>query len=246
MTKSLYKQMLLLLLAAATGTSYSQELNLFQAVENTGDEQENSRRPVRSQQANQGPAFTLVGTSRFGDKFLASLLARDGQAVTVEWKKNTAVEIKGYNGYSVVDVGARTATLNFPDNDPCVEDEEKGVKCNGSYTLLNLSTGTPLEQLSEPIQDNSAEILDQPEDEVVAGVEISEDGTRVFRNPFSGQIQELPQLTPEEQAARDERRQRRAELFRNFEIVRIPDDEIPEGMQRVRTPFGDSLEPLEE
>ena len=53
-------------------------------------------------------------------------------------------------------------------------------------------------------------------------------------------------LTPEQLAARDERRQRRAEQFRNFEIVRIPDDEIPEGMQRVRTPFGDSLEPAED
>jgi hypothetical protein len=58
-------------------------------------------------------------------------------------------------------------------------------------------------------------------------------------------MQEAPILTEEQKAEREERRQRRAEQFRNFEIVRIADDEIPEGMQRIRTPFGDRLEPEE-
>ena len=65
------------------------------------------------------------------------------------------------------------------------------------------------------------------------------------RNPFSGELQEAPNLSAEEITAREERRQARAEQFRNFEIVRIADDEIPEGMQRIRTPFGDRLEPDE-
>ena len=72
-------------------------------------------------------------------------------------------------------------------------------------------------------------------------------GTNVLRrNPFTGELQTLPDRTPEEEAERNRIRAERAERFRNFEVVRIPDNEIPEGMQRVRTPFGDSLEPIED
>ena len=59
-------------------------------------------------------------------------------------------------------------------------------------------------------------------------------------------MQTLPNLTPEEIASREQRRAERAEQFRNFEIVRIADDDIPDGMRRIRTPFGDSLEPIED
>ena len=236
----------ILLLNTVTGLAWSQELDLFQAVENTEENQENSRRTVRPERQTTEPAFTLVGTSRFGERYVASLLARDGQKVTVEWEKSQAKEILGYRGFSVVDMGSRRVTLDLPENESCVENEAKGVKCNGSYALLSLSVAQPIEQIAEQNRNTNIVAESAPGTESESDAEEAESEPRVFRNPFTGEMQELPELTPEEQAAREERRQRRAEQFRNFEIVRIPDDEIPEGMQRIRTPFGDSLEPIEE
>jgi hypothetical protein len=231
-----------MILAFWGSTGLPQELNLFQAVDIPANDPESDRSPQRSGSRNNSTSFTLVGTSRFGDKYKVSLLSSDGKPTLVEWKKNTTSEINGYRNYKIIDVGARTVTIDYPDGETCVDDESKGVKCNGSYALLSFKSGAPLLQDRIPAQISPPN--DEPQsDEGLVDIETSEDGRRMFMNPFSGEIQEIPQLSAEEQAVRDERRARRAEQFRNFEIVRIPDDEIPEGMQRIRTPFGDRLEP---
>ncbi len=108
--------------------------------------------------------------------------------------------------------------------------------------LLSLTNGEPIKQ-NNVTENNSDTEFSNPEKENIDIID-GEEG-RFFKNPFSGEMQEIPELSPEELARRDERRGRRAEMFRDFEIVRIPDEDIPEGMQRIRTPFGDSLEPVE-
>lgn len=227
----------------------AQDLNLFQATDNPVERQENTRRASRNQQVTTEPAFSLIGTSRFGEKYFASLRARDGQTVLVNWTKGRIQEIEGYQGFSIADIKARTVTVRMPANE-CVSSEEKGVRCNGDMALLSLSNAKPLASKnteSELKPDRPSANVETSEDKEAAESETTIGNTNVLiRNPFSGELQQAENLTPEELAAREERRQRRAEQFRNFEIVRIADDEIPEGMQRIRTPFGDRLEPVED
>jgi hypothetical protein len=134
--------------------------------------------------------------------------------------------------------------------------DAKGVTCNGQFAVLSLSNASPI---AREIPDRN--VISRNNDEAVI-LEAGEGGDQqitgaleqetigntnvLLRNPFSGELQTARNLTPEELAEREVSRQQRAERFRNFEILRIPDDEIPEGMQRVRTPFGDSLEPIEQ
>jgi hypothetical protein len=243
--KNLYKTALsIVLLNVVAAEGYSQGLDLFQAIEDVEEREEGVRRPQREQQSSINPAFTLVSTSRFGEKYLVSLLARNGTSVVVEWTPGELQEIKGHLNYSVANVSGRSASLRYPESDPCVANDTKGVQCIGGLAVLSLNNVTPIEA---PVEINTSDKAESAVEEMVASNEAGDDSSVTrFRNPFTGELQEVPQLTPEEQAERDARRQERAAQFRNFEIVRIPDDEIPQGMQRVRTPFGDSLEPIEE
>lgn len=247
--KTILKRVILVTVFLSQYSLGQTELNLFQETSDSQQRTETStRRTERSSQRETEPAFTLVGTTRFGEEYSASLLARNGDALRVEWKKDTVVQVGGYRGYSIASIGSRRVSMRMPDSDPCIANESKGVRCNGNIALLSLSYSDPLAAIES--LDNSTVINDSVENnddtEALADDESSQTiaNSRVLRrNPFSGELQELPDLTPEQQAARAERQQERAERFRNFEIVRIPDNEIPEGMQRVRTPFGDSLEP---
>lgn len=231
----------------------AQSLDLFQETDNAQRVEEPARRNQRTRETTTDPAFTLVGTSRFGDEYFASLLYKDGTAVTVEWTPGKVINIDGYRQYGLANVGPRTASIRIPSGEVCQSNEEKGVACNGNIAVLTLSNGAPIErrEISTNVENGISNNITTDEISQISENNEVDDrtipGSNVLRrNPFSGELQTLPDLTPEEQAAREQRRAERAEQFRNFEIVRIPDDEIPEGMQRVRTPFGDSLEPIED
>jgi hypothetical protein len=219
--------------------TYAQELDLFQDLEVQADKEV---KLTRSQQnGGPNPFFSLRGISRFGEKYLISLLANNNDSLLIEWSSNRSSTLIGFPGYSIVDVNSRTATIIYPENSGCTESPAQGVKCNEPYMLLSLTNSKPISQ-SNGLKMTDSQNLFQEQDEESTVVE-GEEG-RFYKNPFSGEVEQIPDLSPEEQAIRDERRQRRAELFRDFEVVRIPDEEIPEGMQRIRTPFGDSLEPI--
>ena len=253
MTKVKFVHVLLLVFPVL---SFSQDegLNLFQATERAQSDQD-SRTPQRSSTTSQDPAFTLVGTSRFGEKYYASLLSRSGDSVRVEWETGIVKNIEGYSGYGIADVNSRSVSLRLPSSETCISNELKGVRCNGNFAVLTLSNADPMKSNS-PI--NNVNVVSQSDNagqittEGLSSEESQEEKTTIgdtdvlIRNPFSGELQTVPDLAPEQIATREERRQRRAEQFRNFEIVRIPDDEVPVGMQRVRSPFGDSLEPIED
>lgn len=232
---------------------YSQRLDLFQTTEpNKQEETASGRdRPSRENTNNTEPTFTLVGTSRFGEKYIVSLLSKDEKKITMEWTPGKIEAIDGYLNYGLANVGSRKATIRYPDAESCFSNLKSGVVCNGNMALLTLSNADPIERsiLNEP--NEPAEVVGNPF-ELINDTNSDQNsetipGTNVLRrNPLSGELQTLPDLSPEEVAARERRRADRAEQFRNFEIVRIPDDEIPDGMRRVRTPFGDSLEPIED
>jgi hypothetical protein len=72
-------------------------------------------------------------------------------------------------------------------------------------------------------------------------------GQGFFVNPFSGQAELVDQQSPDQQSAREARQRARGErLNRLVEASRIPDDQVPAGMRRVTTPFGDRLVPERE
>lgn len=255
------KSLLYITFVAALGSKLcyaQQELNLFQATDSNEDRQANTRQPQRDAQRNTEPAFTLVGTSRFGEKYYASLRSRDGNAVKVEWNPGIVKEIEGYRDYSIAGINSRSVSIRMPESDPCIESEEKGIECNGNMAVLRLSTAKPLATRPVNNTDSNQPVVtaqiggvgfeDSDEESEFTGDRPETIGNTnvLLRNPFSGELQTARELSPEELAAREEQRRQRAERFRNFEIIRIPDDEIPEGMRRLRTPFGDSLEPIED
>ncbi len=232
---------------------YSQQLDLFQTTEPNRQEETTSRRDRSSRENTNStePLFTLVGTSRFGEKYIVSLLSKDEKKITMEWTPGKIEAIDGYLNYGLANVGSRKATIRYPDAESCFSNSKSGVLCNGNMAVLTLSNADPIERSILNETSTSGEIVDNPFELISdeGSEENSETipGTNVLRrNPLSGELQTLPDLSPEEIAARERRRAERAEQFRNFEIVRIPDDEIPDGMRRVRTPFGDSLEPIED
>lgn len=237
-------------------SGFGQELNLFQQTESSQSQQVDNGRPQRASRAQSAPAFTLVGISRFGEEYYASLLSREGDSVRVKYNGKGITNIEGYRGFRIADISSRRVSIRFPDTDPCIENLDKGVQCLDDIALLTLRNATPKE--SRVSAQDTEEIISEGSD--FESISINESDAVVFedspdtipgtnvlrRNPFTGELQTLPNRTPEEEAERNRIRAERAERFRNFEVVRIADDEIPEGMQRVRTPFGDSLEPIED
>ena len=232
---------------------YSQQLDLFQTTEPNRQEETTSRRdrPSRENTNNSEPTFVLVGSSRFGDKYVVSLLSKDNKKITMEWTPGKIEAIDGYLNYGLADVGSRKATIRYPDAESCFSNPKRGVICNGNMAVLTLSNAEPIESsiLNEPkkLVEEFANPFELISNDTFDENSETIPGTNVLRrNPLSGELQTLPDLSPDEIAARERRRAERAEQFRDFEIVRIPDDEIPDGMRRVRTPFGDSLEPIED
>ena len=224
-----------------------QDLTLFQATDNPDERQTTTRTPQqRRASSTTEPAFTLVGTSRFGDQYFVSLLSRNNESVWIEWTSGRVKEIEGHRGFDLIQINPRSVSIRHDDSEPCIDSVEKGVSCNGNIAVLTLSNAKPMAPSTRQIEAESA-----ADENLEAIAQTNEEGepttignTGVLtRNPFSGELQEAPNLSAEEISAREVRRQQRAEQFRDFEIVRIPDDEIPQGMQRVRTPFGDRLEP---
>ena len=243
-----------LLLIAGSTMVIGQELNLFQQTENSQTQQTSNERPERGSRGQSSPAFTLVGISRFGDEYYVSLLDRDGESVIVNTDGQEVKNIDGYRGFRVVGIKSRMVSIRFPDSDQCIQSPQKGVSCVGNIAVLRMTNASPIEMKIKDTEEISTEETAYESISVSEGDRISFEespntipGTNVLRtNPFTGELQTLPDRSPEEVAERNRIRAERAERFRNFEVVRIPDNEIPDGMQRVRTPFGDSLEPIED
>ena len=229
--------------------SFSQELNLFQETDKDRTDQSRAPDRVTNQQGSKNPEFRLIGTSRFGEKYIVSFTTKDKEKINIEWLAGKIIPIEGFKDFALANVSSRKATIRYPSSVVCESNKEIGLSSNGSMAVLTLNNAKPIENIeslsNKSIDDNfdiSDEelLLDENEAETLPGTNI------LRRNPFSGELQTPPDLTPEEIASREQRRAERAEQFRNFEIIRIADEDIPTGMRRIRTPFGDSLEPIDE
>lgn len=238
----------------ASGTVVAQELTLFEQIDaEAAPEQPAQAMPMGMQQQNGQPAFTLRGTSRFGDSYTTTLINRDGEAVKVKWQEGETVPVPGFNGFSVVGVSAKNVSLVHPPFDSCVASEQSGVSCGeGNVAVLSMATALPLPSNGMPppefVQGQNQPVFVNANGMVGMDPAALHDAQaqQVFVNPFNGQAEVVTQPSPEEQAARAEYQQRRAGLLNQIEAVRIDPAEVPPGMRLVRTPFGDRIVPARE
>lgn len=166
-----------------------------------------------------GPAFTLVGTSRIGGTYKVTLAASDGQIVQVKMAPDSAQDIPDHPGFQVVDTGARMVAISSPSSSPCIEAEDKGVTCrSSSVSELALTTGAPV-VVAKADANTNAEQTNQ---------NATQDGQP--ENPFAAALRAA--------AENEGNGRRRGE---NFQPRRIADEDVPPGMRKVRTPFGDRL-----
>jgi hypothetical protein len=91
------------------------------------------------------PEFTLLGTSRIGDRYSAILRHRDGTEIVVVSSGGRETSISGYEQYAMLEVNAGQVSIRFPDEAVCVESSDAGVKCrDDGIATLELTVGTPL------------------------------------------------------------------------------------------------------
>ncbi len=207
------------------------EFSLFGSVENetANDSAVRNTRRGRSSSASAEPEFTLVGTSRIGDRYSAILKNRDGNEVVVTTETGRNTRIEGYGQYSVIDVGPGRVSVQLPASSSCIEDRNLGVSCNNASNIasLELTKGEPVPRAAVA----SRSVGDSAENE--GEVIVSEDAPEQPTNPFAALRARA--LQNGDAPAAPSTRERR------FTPRRIDPADVPPGMRVVSTPFGDRL-----
>lgn len=209
----------LLALPGLPVNAQQEELTLFEAVEAPSGF--GAAPSTQEQRALPGsPTFTLLGTSRLGGKYRATLLSSDEQVIKVEYQGGDSVPIPGYVGYRLVSVGSREVTVSYPASTPCISAQDKGVRCGSDgQATLSLTTAAPVVVVA----------AEEATDAATEGEQAAEQN----ENPFAAALRAAAQ-----NEATANSRGRNAQ---RFEPRRIPPEEVPPGMRVVRTPFGDRL-----
>lgn len=206
-----------------SSVSKTQTLSLFEELDEDGTD---SPRSIRGRTTDDGSVigfsegFTLLGTSRIGDRY--SVMIRDGEGKTLSLTKplGSDLALPGHPGYALVGVEAASISIRYPESVSCVDSEEKGIRCNDMRTaVLSLTNREPLinsslSDANSSRDENSSSLNQTQEDEPI--VNPFEAISRRGRN--SG-IQENAQFRPR----------------------RINPEDVPPGMRVVSTPFGDRL-----
>jgi len=254
---------LVLFLLLQTAASQAQELRLFEEIEGLPVASPQAPQPLMAGPANTQPAFTLRSLSRFGERYEAVLLDRTSRPVRVSWAAGESAGVPGFGGFLVQSAGAGMLTLIHPPTDPCISVQTSGVNCTaGNSATLALVPAIPLamngsvpqpqaggQQQGQPgpqrsVQDVSLGIQGAPPQGGFynqAGAGVDANGPGVFLNPFSGQMEQVQQMSEEERAARGERQAQRAMRLRQIEPTRIDPASLPPGTRIQSTPFGDRI-----
>lgn len=240
----------------------AQELSLFEPTESTGaDERPGVAQNIINQ--NGQPAYSLRSMVRVGDKISLTLVDRAGKQTAVTWQQGQKATVPGAIGFTVEDIQQRTVVLSQPGNDPCLNSPKLGVSCvNALQSKLAMTTAAPVVPKAQanplpaagqntgivpPQNPFEAAIQAQQQAQAAQGIPVPVPGNQaVFVNPFNGRQEVVDQGTPEQQAARDQRQRARADRLNRFDQERIPDTQVPQGMRRVTTPFGDRVVPVRE
>ena len=238
----------------------AQELRLFEEAESDATQPGVAMAPEQAfAQGGGQPAYTLRSVSRFGDQYQATLVNRSGGTTTVRWQQGETSPVLNSGGFAVVAAGAASVSLLHPSGDACVNAAAVGVVCSaGDRSELRLVAAVPLASNGVAALQTTEQAIAQQQagspfnDSMGANpfVDPAINGQadpQVFINPFSGEAEVLPNISAEERTGRQQRQEARAARLRQFEnSATINDADVPAGMQRVRTPFGDRLMPIRE
>jgi hypothetical protein len=203
---------------------------LFEGIESNEPRQDSpSSRPTRESRVTTAtPEFTLVGTSRIGDSYSAILKHRDGDNVVVRSGPISTTPVSGYPDFLISDIGAGNLSLRYPADMPCEDHLDQGVSCtntaNSAY--LTLVNGEALAaQRTTNLEANTEQVSEVP-----AGIN-PETGEPM--NPFEAiRAARAAGINPSDAEANGRPR---------FTPRRIADEDVPPGMRKVSTPFGDRL-----
>ena len=132
-------------IADTANNSNAAEFRLFESIDsadspNAARNRRNSRSAAAARNVASSPEFTLVGTSRIGDKYSVILAHRGGDSVVVSAAAGATTRISGYSQYSIANIGAGRVSVNFPDSSPCAEFEDLGVRCDSATNICLLYT----------------------------------------------------------------------------------------------------------
>lgn len=211
--------------------SNNQGFALFEDIESS--DARNAAAPTRrsnrqSRATIAEPEFTLLGTSRIGNKYSAILRHKGGEAIQVKAAPGGSTPIPDHGGYSVVSVAAGAVSIRYPGNDACVEFSDRGVTCDASDNTarLAIASSEPLVP-SNPVPSRAAQ-----SSEVLANASGGNDDSEeaVAVNPFA-QLREARADAVDSGTAPTSR----------FSPRRIAPEDVPPGMRVVSTPFGDRL-----
>ena len=200
----------------------AQDLTLFEETEsNSVNEDEGRARAVRRDSDGNiitGPEFTLIGTTRIGENFLAVVEDQVGEIISVSVSGGAESSIPGYLGFQVVEIGSGKVVIRYPDSLSCTEFKSQGVSCDApDIARLQLANGEPLESSVNSMTLNSPNS---------SGASSMDEETSA--NPFEALL---------ERASNPE-----AEVDTSaFTPRRINPEDVPPGMRVVSTPFGDRL-----
>lgn len=210
----------------------TQGFALFEAIESSANRAASpTQRANRASRATVAePEFTLVGTSRIGDKYSAIIRHKDGEAIAVKADPGASTSIPEHADYSVVSVAAGTVSIRYPGNTACIEFSERGVSCNeaGNTADLTLAASEPLEpsnrSLSLATQSNEIGANPNGDNPDAAQTDVV--------NPFAA-LREAQVENPADNSTNG--------AGGRFTPRRIAPEDVPPGMRVVTTPFGDRL-----
>ncbi|NKB34728.1 MAG: hypothetical protein GKR91_16665 [Pseudomonadales bacterium] len=202
---------------------------LFEDIENSNsstNQSRSSRITRENRNTPSTPEFTLVGTSRIGNKYQAILLNRNGESIVVNTSPSSNTRVPGFADYSVVNISAGNVALRYPGNNPCVEHQEKGVTCNSAANIasLSLTNGEPI-AIASNIANRTENIEAGSNDE-----DSPEENTVV--NPF-----EALRASQAANAANSDAESNSG----RFRPRRIDPEDVPPGSRVISTPFGDRI-----
>jgi len=195
-----------------------QILELFEENESSSQISEAAREGVRRDSSGNmvtKPDFTLVGTSKIGNRSIVVLEDITDEFISVDVLDGSTSVIPGYPRFEVIEVGSGgAASIRFPSNLTCIEYIEEGVTCLSSdIANLKLTNAQPIDQSENSLADQN--------------MEESGDMSESLVNPFEAILQRS--------AAPD------TDTNENFTPRRINPEDVPPGMRIVSTPFGDRL-----
>ncbi len=219
-------------LLLCTGQAVAQDLSLFEPLDNADTANNPVMRPGAYASASiTEPEFTLVGSSRIGNKVKTTLRTRSGELLVVTGAPDSTMPIPGYGGYLLDNSQTRKVSVTLPASVDCVEFADRGVSCENQNTAsLSLATAAPV-----IVVDRNRN--NQSDESNAAEGAVSENGTAAqdASNPFAAALRAAANNEVPEDVVN-----RRADSQR-FQMRRIDPADVPEGMRLVRTPFGDRL-----